>query len=107
MPTGGTYQACLMALKKDVGGTFTVGGSATVTASCGLGALSCEAGAIDRLVIRRQGVTTDSIVTCGTASTDQPAGQGDGQRHRCNNPFETLPAPSGNETAKSLNCPNG
>ena len=65
---GGTYQACLMALKEDEAGVFTVGGSATINAACGLGALSCDANAIDidvPLEPGKSGVTTDSIVTCG------------------------------------------
>jgi Flp pilus assembly protein TadG len=101
---GGTYQACLMALKKGAGSTFTIGGSSTVTASCGLGALSCEP---DSIVISGGTVTTDSIVTCGTATvptslqskvTEYASG--------ISNPFEDLPPPSPpSESAKSLNCP--
>src|SRR5688500_10216543 len=72
---GGQYKACLMALKEEATPTFTVGGSAIVNASCGLGALSCEEGAIkidvDDADPTKKGVTTDSIVTCGTA--DVPA----------------------------------
>jgi hypothetical protein len=107
---GGTYKACLMALKKGEGSTFYVGGSATVRASCGLGALSCEPGSIDIDVADSagKGVYTDSIVTCGTANvpsyleskvTENATG--------ISNPFEDLPAPSPpNETAKQLNCPS-
>jgi Flp pilus assembly protein TadG len=104
---GGTYQACLMALKEDETGTFTVGGTASINASCGLGALSCEAGAID--IGSNTSVITDSIVTCGTATvptsledkvTDGASG--------ISNPFETLPDPvPDSETSKTLNCPNG
>ena len=104
---GGTYQACLMALKKDEGGTFTVGGTASINASCGLGALSCEDGAID--IGTNTTIVTDSIVTCGTA-TVPPSLQSkvtDGATG-ISNPFETLPAPTpDSETAKTLNCPNG
>lgn len=62
---GGTYSACLVSLKPD-GSTFTVGGSATVIANCGLGALSCDNDAIK--IDGSASVTTTSIVTCGTAS---------------------------------------
>lgn len=102
---GGNYQACLMALKKDAGSTFTVGGSATVNASCGLGALSCEP---DSIVISGGTVNTNSIVTCGTADvpsnlqskvTDNASG--------INNPFAGLPAPvPPSENPKSLGCPS-
>jgi Flp pilus assembly protein TadG len=104
---GGTYQACLMALKEDETGTFTVGGTASINASCGLGALSCEAGAID--IGSNTSVITDSIVTCGTATV--PAGLEDKVTDGASgisNPFETLPAPvPDSETSKTLNCPNG
>lgn len=65
--TGGTYNACLIALKED-GTTFTVGGSATVDANCGLGALSCDDGAIN--IHGSPTITTTSIVTCGTVTGD-------------------------------------
>jgi Flp pilus assembly protein TadG len=118
---GGKYKACLMALKKgdaadgseDSANVFTVGGSAVVNASCGLGALSCADGAIkidvDSTDPTKKGVTTDSIVTCGTAVvpdylktkvTDNATG--------VDNPFADLPAPTpADNSAKSLNCPNG
>ena len=109
---GGTYQACLMALREDEAGTFTVGGSASINASCGLGALSCEPGAIDITVAYdppNSGVTTDSIVTCGTANV--PAYLEDELTENASgvsNPFETLPPPTpDNENTKSINCPNG
>jgi Flp pilus assembly protein TadG len=108
--SGGSYKACLMALKKGEGQTFTVEGSATVQAACGLGALSCEDDAI-KIDVQddpgKSGVTTDSIVTCGTASvpdylkakvTDNASG--------ISNPFEGLPAPTPpDEAAKTLGCP--
>ena len=103
---GGTYQACLMALKEGEDNTFYVGGTATVNASCGLGALSCEPNSIN--IETNTTVNTDSIVTCGTANvpnslqskvTDGATG--------ISNPFETLPPPTADETARALNCPNG
>jgi hypothetical protein len=109
---GGTYQACLMALREDEAGTFTVGGSASINASCGLGALSCDPGAIDITVAYdppNSGVITDSIVTCGGANV--PAYLEDKLTEGAtgiSNPFETLPPPTpDNENAKSINCPNG
>jgi len=107
---GGTYKACLMALKKGEGSTFTVGGSATVQASCGLGALSCEPDAIkiDVADSTGKGVFTDSVVTCGTA--DVPAyleSKVTENASGISNPFEDLPAPSPpSESAKTLNCPS-
>lgn len=102
---GGAYHACLMTLKKGQSATFTVGGNATVTASCGLGALSCENNAI--IIDGSSNVTTDTIVSCGTSQvptsiqdkvTDHATG--------ISSPFEGLPAPApANNTAKSLNCP--
>lgn len=62
---GGSYSACLVSLKRD-GTAFTVGGSATVIANCGLGALSCSDDAI--MIDGSANVTTTSIVTCGTAN---------------------------------------
>lgn len=104
---GGNYQACLMALKEGEAGTFTVGGTASINASCGLGALSCEDGAID--IGSTTTIVTDSIVTCGTATV--PASLEDKVTDGAtgiSNPFETLPAPvPDSETAKTLNCPNG
>jgi Flp pilus assembly protein TadG len=110
---GGTYQACLMALKKGEGDTFVVGGTATVNASCGLGALSCETGAID--IGSNTTVVADTIVTCGTADVLGSPKNADGQPTAVtegatgiSNPFETLPPPTpDSETAKTLNCPNG
>lgn len=102
---GATYQACLLTLKKGVGATFTVGGSAVVNASCGLGALSCEPSAIT--IGGSSTVNTNSIVTCGTADvptnlqskvTDYATG--------LSNPFEALPPPTPPSGAsKTLKCP--
>ena len=104
---GGTYQACLMALKEDDDNTFTVGGTADINAACGLGALSCDANSIT--IGSNTTVDTDSIVTCGTASV--PASLEDELTEGVSglsNPFETLPAPTpDSETVKTLNCPNG
>jgi hypothetical protein len=103
---GASYKACLMALKKDASGTFTVGGNATVNASCGLGALSCEDNALT--IGGSSSVITDSIVTCGTASvpsnlesvTVEHAGG-------LSDPFTGVPAPTPpSESAKTLNCPS-
>ena len=109
---GGTYQACLMALKEDEAGVFTVGGSATINAACGLGALSCDANAIDidvPLEPGKSGVTTDSIVTCGGANV--PAYLEDKLTEGAtgvSNPFANLPAPTpDSETTKTIGCPNG
>lgn len=105
---GGTYQACLMALKKNESGTFTVGGNATVQAACGLGALSCEDDALT--IDGSADVTTDSIVTCGTAEV--PSDLEDKLTEKTNglsNPFSSLPTPKqepDDSKSKSLNCPN-
>jgi len=65
---GGTYQACLVALAED-GTSLDIGGNATVSAKCGLAALSCsdDAVVIDASAI----VDTDSIVTCGKATVPE------------------------------------
>ena len=103
---GGTYFACLMALKEGEGSTFTVGGNATVNASCGLGALSCEDNAIS--IGGSSDVNTDSIVTCGTA--DVPSDLQDKVTEYASgisNPFAALPTPVPTNTAsKSLSCPS-
>jgi Flp pilus assembly protein TadG len=108
---GATYQACLMALKKNESGVFTVGGSATVNANCGLGALSCADDSIQIDVDNtgNKGVTTDSIVTCGTAEvpsylqdkvTDNATG--------LSNPFKDLPTPTPpDNTSRTVDCLNG
>ena len=65
---GASYNACLFSLKK-TGTTFTVGGTATVDANCGLGALSCSDGAID--IGENANIITTSIVTCGTVTSPE------------------------------------
>ena len=110
---GGTHQACLMALKKDEGGTFTVGGNASINAGCGLGALSCEDNAI--VIDGSTDVKTDTIVTCGTVTVPSglkgPTGEDTDISQKepgVSNPFETLPAPTpDSEATKTLDCPNG
>lgn len=62
---GGTYSACFVTLR-ETGTAFTVGGSATVRANCGLGALSCDPNAI--VIDGSANVQTTSIATCGTAN---------------------------------------
>jgi Flp pilus assembly protein TadG len=107
---GGTYQACLMALKKNEAGTFVVGGTATVNASCGLGALSCATGAID--IGSNTNVTANTIVTCGTANVQGSPKKADGTATAISegatgisNPFETLPPPTpDSEAAKTFSC---
>ena len=103
---GGSYQACLMALKKGESGTFTVSGNATVNAACGLGALSCEPDSIS--IDGSSKVTTDSIVTCGTA--DVPTDLQDkvtDSAANIRNPFADLPPPEPeSESSMSFKCPN-
>jgi Flp pilus assembly protein TadG len=62
---GANYSACLIATG-DSGTTFSVGGNATVTAHCGMAALSCSDDAV--VIDGSATVVTDSIATCGTAS---------------------------------------
>lgn len=62
---GGTYSACLIATGSS-GTTIQVGGSAVVTAHCGMAALSCSDDAIN--IDGSATVVADSIATCGTAS---------------------------------------
>ncbi|GGD92742.1 hypothetical protein GCM10011515_10570 [Tsuneonella deserti] len=103
---GGVYQACLMSLKKEASGTFTIGGNATVNALCGLGALSCEPNAIT--IDGSSHVTTNSIVSCGTSQvpTDLQDKVTD-YATSISNPFEDLPPPAPTDnSATSLNCPS-
>jgi hypothetical protein len=101
---GATYKACLMALKKDAGGTFTVGGNATVNAACGLGALSCEEDAIT--VGGSATVHTDSIVACGTVDVPSNLQSKVTEHATVSNPFEDLPAPKPTDnTGKTFSCP--
>lgn len=109
---GGEYKACLMALKEGEDDVFTVGGSALVNAACGLGAMSCEPGAIQidvELDPGKTGVITDSIITCGTA--DVPSYLESKVKENLSgleNPFADLPVPTPtNNASKSVNCPNG
>lgn len=103
---GATYKSCLLALKKGASGTFTIGGNATVDASCGLGALSCEE---DALTIGNSAkVTTDTIATCGTADvpSDLTGKTAEGVK-TLSDAFGTLPPPvSEDSTAKKLTCNN-
>lgn len=106
---GATYKACLLALKKGSSETFTIGGSATVDASCGLGALSCET---DALTIGGSAtVTTDSIATCGTASVPSSLdGKTAENVKTLSDAFGSLPPPASDaddEDAKTLSCKNG
>jgi hypothetical protein len=97
-----------MALKKNDSGVFTIGGSATVNASCGLGALSCEPDSI-QIDDNTTGVTTDSIVTCGTV--DVPTyldGTVTENATGISNPYENLPTPEPTDnTNRSVDCLNG
>ena len=105
---GATYKACLLALKKDASGTFTVGGNATVNASCGLGALSCSNNALT--IDGSANVTTDTIVTCGTASVPSNLSSKLTEDAALTDGFAQLPPPQlsqSEEEAKQLNCPNG
>ncbi|ANU08040.1 hypothetical protein A6F65_01743 [Paraurantiacibacter namhicola] len=106
---GATYKACLLALKKGSSGTFSIGGNATVNASCGLGALSCEAGAIE--IGGSSSVTTDTIATCGTASVPTSLQSKTAENVTgLSDAFGGLPAPllASNEesNAKQLDCKN-
>ncbi|MGZ3196220.1 MAG: pilus assembly protein TadG-related protein [Croceibacterium sp.] len=62
---GGNYSACLIATGGS-GTTLSIGGNASVTAHCGMAALSCSDDAI--VIDGSATVVTDAIATCGTAS---------------------------------------
>lgn len=62
---GANYSACLIATGSS-GTTLAVGGNASVTAHCGMAALSCSPNAVN--IDGSATVITDSIATCGTAS---------------------------------------
>ena len=107
---GATYKACLLALKKGSAGTFTIGGSATVDASCGLGALSCED---DALTIGGSAtVVTDTIATCGTATVPPTlSGKTSENVKTLSDAFGSLPPPisdgDDDDKGKKLDCKNG
>ena len=102
---GAQYKACLMALKEGDSGTFTVGGSATVHAQCGLGALSCEDNSI--IIDGSATVDTNSIATCGTADVPSDLQDKVTDHASVSNPFDGLPAPKPNDdTAKTFSCPS-
>jgi Flp pilus assembly protein TadG len=100
---GATYKACLMALKEGDSGTFTVGGSATVHAKCGLGALSCEDDAIT--VGGSATVDTDSIATCGTVDVPSSLDSVVSEHASVSNPFSSLPAPQTAGGSQTFSCP--
>jgi Flp pilus assembly protein TadG len=62
---GVNFGACLITVG-DTGTTLSIGGNATVTAHCGMAALSCSDDAI--VIDGSASVIADSIATCGTAS---------------------------------------
>lgn len=62
---GANYNACLIATGSS-GTTLSIGGNATVTAHCGMAALSCSPDAVT--IDSSATVVADSIATCGTAS---------------------------------------
>lgn len=62
---GGNYSACLIATGSS-GTTLSIGGNASVTAHCGMAALSCSDDAV--VIDASATVVTDAIATCGTAS---------------------------------------
>jgi Flp pilus assembly protein TadG len=102
---GNQYKACLMALKKGESGTFTIGGSATVHAQCGIGALSCEDNAI--IVDGSATVDTNSIATCGTADVPSELQSTVTDHASVSNPFDGIPAPKpDDDTAKTFSCPS-
>ncbi len=66
---GGNYSACLVSLIDEGTGT-SIGGNSSVSAKCGLAALSCSEDAI--VIDGSATVDTDSIATCGTVDiTDE------------------------------------
>jgi Flp pilus assembly protein TadG len=98
---GGTYSACLIATGSS-GTTIEVGGSATVTAHCGMAALSCSDDAIN--IDGSATVIADSIATCGTASV--PAaneGAVTENVHGLTDEFADLDPPT-NDTARTYAC---
>ena len=105
---GATYKACLLALKKDASGTFTVGGNATVNASCGLGALSCSDDALT--IDGSADVTTDTIVVCGTADIPSSLESKLTEDAKLTDGFAQLPPPeisAAEEQGKTFECPTG
>ena len=98
---GGSYSACLIATGTS-GTTLSVGGSASVTAHCGLAALSCSSGAIQ--IDGSATVIADSIRTCGTANvpTANQSAVTDNV-HGLVDEFADLDPPT-NDTARTYSC---
>jgi len=98
---GGSYSACLIATGTS-GTTLSVGGSATVTAHCGMAALSCSSGAIE--IDGSATVVADSIATCGTANVpDANKGAVTENVHGLSDEFADLDPPT-NDTARTYSC---
>jgi Flp pilus assembly protein TadG len=98
---GGSYSACLIATGSS-GTTLSVGGNATVTAHCGMAALSCSDDAIN--IDASATVIADSIATCGTA-TVPPANESAVSEgvHGLEDAFADLDPPT-NDTARTYSC---
>ena len=100
---GGNYSACLVATGTS-GTTLSIGGSASVTAHCGMAALSCSDDAV--VIDGSATVVTDAIATCGTASVppeldgvvSENLGQG-----RLSDEFADLTPPT-NDTPRNYAC---
>jgi hypothetical protein len=98
---GGAYNACLIATG-NTGTTLSVGGSATVTAHCGLAALSCSDDAIS--IDGSATVVADSIATCGTANV--PAANQSSVSENVSGLRDTNSdlSPPDNTTPRSVSC---
>jgi Flp pilus assembly protein TadG len=100
---GGNYSACLIATGKTGTGLY-VGGNATVSAHCGMAALSCSAGAVT--IDGSATVVTDSIATCGTASVpaaNQSVVTENLPDGTLKDPYADLDPPT-NDTPQSYSC---
>jgi Flp pilus assembly protein TadG len=100
---GGNYSACLIATGSS-GTTLSIGGNASVTAHCGMAALSCSDDAV--VIDGSATVVTDAIATCGTASVpaalDGVVSENLGQGH-LSDEFADLTPPT-NDTPRSYSC---
>ncbi len=104
---GATYTSCLIATDEDDSGAITIGGNATLTASCGLAALSTSSSSI--IINGNPTVDAGDVLSKGGID-DWLDTHGDNDIHEylddLVDPFASL-VPPNNTTPQTYNCVNG
>ena len=104
---GATYTACLIATDEDDSGAITIGGNATLTAGCGLAALSNSPSSI--IINGNPTVNAGDVLSKGGID-DWLDTHGDNEIHEylenLTDPFAAL-VPPNNTTPQTYNCVNG